>query len=327
MGGRIATAAEIHYRRAMLARPVRAGSLLPIVLCFTAATVTGEEIEIAPRLRAGDEFRLEFIHTRENSSRPAHNAKITSAIIVRVLTATPEGWTLEWIADDASIDNAQLAREPAVTAAMAAMRGVSLNLKLGPDGEFTGLANEQEVVSRLQAAVDAMMRELKSTIPEEQRPTFQSMMSSVLSPAMLLASATRDVQMYFGLNGATLEVGEPLEVEMQQPTPLGGEPLPCRLRVTAASATETEAVIVTTTTFDGAVFTKMTEAMLAKAGQSPRPEDPASLPPMKMTDEATYTFDRKLGLTREARIERRIDAGPARRVDKWNIHLRKAPKR
>ena len=97
--------------------------------------------------------------------------------------------------------------------------------------------------------------------------------------------------------------------------------------MTAASATKTEAVINTTTTYDAAVLMKMTEALLAKAGQSPSPEDLAKAPPMKMADEARYVFDRKLGLMREARVERRIEAGTVRRFDHWDIRLLKAPKR
>jgi hypothetical protein len=172
-----------------------------------------------------------------------------------------------------------------------------------------------------------MVRELTNKVPEEQRNKFQSMMGSFLSPGMLIAAATRDVQMYFGLNGATLVVGEPVEVEIQQPNPFGGEPIPSRLRVTATSATKTEAVINTTTTYDSTVLMKMTEALLAKAGQSLSPEDLAKAPSMKMDDDARYVFDRKLGLLREARIERKFEAGAMQRFDRWDIRLLKAPKR
>jgi hypothetical protein len=171
------------------------------------------------------------------------------------------------------------------------------------------------------------MRALRDKMPEEHREKFLSMMASVLSPGMLIASATRDVQTYLGLNGATLEVGEPVEVDIQQPNPLGGESIPTRLRVTAESATKTEAVIKTATTYDGAVLIKMTEALLAKAGQAPSPEALGKLPAMKMADEARYVLDRKLGIMREGRIERRIDAGAAQRLDKWDIELVKKPKR
>ena len=327
VGSRDCDKPRILYPRLMILRSVCARYLLPIFLCFGAATMHGEEIEIAPRLRAGDEFSLKVVHARENSSRPEHNAKSTTTIAVRVLTATPDGLTLEWTPGDASIDNPQLARDPMITAAMQAIRGVSLRLKLSPDGEFTGLTNQDEVVSRLQKAVDVMQRELLNKVPEEQRTKVQSMIGSVLSPTVLVASATRDVQTYFGLNGAALAVGEPVEVEIQQPNPFGGEPIPSRLRVTAASATKTEAVINTTTTYDGAVLMKMTEALLAKAGQSVSPEDLAKAPSMKMADEARYVFDRKLGLMREGRVERRIDAGAARRVDHWDIRLLETPKR
>ena len=311
----------------MILRSVCAGYLLTIILCFGAATIRAEEIEIAPQLRADDEFSLRWIHTRENSSRPAQNAKSTTTVAVRVLTATPKGLTLAWTPGDSSIDNPQLARDPMITAAMDAVRGVSLHLKLSPEGEYTGLSNQDEVVSRLQKAVDGMMRELMNKLPEEKRSQFQSMIGSVLSPTMLIASATRDAQTYFGLNGATLDVGKPVEVEIQQPNPFGGEPIPARLRATAASATSTEAVINTTTTYDPAVLVKMTEALVAKTGQSLTSEQIAKAPPMKMADEARYVFDRKLGLIREAQLERRVEAGPTRRLDRWDIRLLKAPTR
>jgi len=311
----------------MFPKSVCAFYLLPIILCFGAATIHGQQIEVAPRLKAGDEFSLNVIHARENSSRPEQNAKSTTTIAVRVLTATPEGLTLAWTPGDSSIDNPQLARDPMITAAMDAVRGVSLHLKLSPDGEYNGLSNENEVVSRLQKAADGMMRELMKKLPEDKRSQFQSMMSSVLSPTMLIASATRDAQTYFDMNGATLDVGKPVEVEIQQPNPFGGEPMPARLRATAASATTTEAVINTTTTYDAAVLVKMTEALVAKTGQSLTPEQIAKAPPMKMADEARYVLDRKLGLIREAQLERRVEAGPTRRLDRWDFRLLKAPTR
>jgi hypothetical protein len=108
---------------------------------------------------------------------------------------------------------------------------------------------------------------------------------------------------------------------------LGGEPIPSRVRVTAESATKTEAVIKTATTCDSAVLRMRTEALKAKAGQAPSPEELAKKPPMKVVDETRYVLDRKLGIMREGRLERRAEVGAAQRVERWEIELLKKPKR
>jgi hypothetical protein len=174
----------------MRVRSVYAAYLLPAMVCLGTATVCGEEVEIVPRLRVGDEFSLRVIHTREDSSRPQHNTRVATTIAVRVLTATPEGLTLAWTPGEASVDDARAARDPAATAPSQALRGITLHVKLGTDGEFAGLANQDELVLPLQARADGLLRELTNNVPEEQREKFQSTMAAVLSPPTLIASAT-----------------------------------------------------------------------------------------------------------------------------------------
>jgi hypothetical protein len=286
-----------------------------------------QEIEVVPRLRAGDEFSLKMIRTRENSSRPQHDGKSTTVVVVRVVEATPEGLTLDWTPGPTSFENPKVAGDPVLLAAAAAMRDINLRLNLNAEGEFSGLANEKEILPRLEAGVEVIIRELTNKIPEEQRKNFQSMVAAVLSPALLIASATREAQMYFGLNGASLAVGEAVEVGIEQPNPLGGDPVPARWRVLAESATKTSVVIKTTTTYDSAALMRLTRALLEKGGQVLSEEELAKAPPLTMEDEGQYVFDRKTGLMREAVVKRRLKAGNVQRFDGWEIRLVKAPKR
>jgi len=61
---------------------------------------------------------------------------------------------------------------------------------------------------------------------------------------------------------------------------------------------------------------------LAKQAGSPTPpEQFINLPPMQMSDEGSFLFDRKRGLMREVKVNRRIAAGSNRRLDAWEIRL------
>jgi hypothetical protein len=302
---------------------------LPVIalLMLGSATVSAQEIAIAPQLRTGDEFRLEVNRTRKNSGRPQQDARGTTPVDVRVVSVTATGITLEWIPGDTTFDNSAVARDPLMGAAAAALKGLRLRINLSADGEFVGLANQAEVQPRLQAAVDIIMNDAIAKIPEDQRKGFRSFITQILSPATLLASVTSDAQTYFGLNGVTISVGEAIDVKIDQPNPVGGT-IAARFRVRAESATKESAVLITTTTYDPAALREMTRALAAKSGQSIPREELDKLPSMEMADDGKFVFDRSVGLMREVIVNRRISMGDAQqRFDGWEIRLIKSPTR
>src|SRR5688572_7332823 len=93
------------------------------------------------------------------------------------------------------------------------------------------------------------------------------------------------------------------------------------------SATATSASLTTMMTYDKNALAKMTVDLAQRAGAPVRPEELAKLPPMQMTDEGKYEFDRALGLMRKLTISRRVSVDKLERVDGWTITLVEAPKR
>ena len=245
---------------------------------------------------------------------------------VRVIS-TSGAITLEWTPGETTIDNTQVVPDPLIAAAGKALAGLRLRLNLSEDGELIGLANESEVAPKLQAAVDMIVREVTTRLPEDQRERFQSVMTSIMSPTMLIASITNDAQTYFGLNGITISVGESVEAPIEQPSPLGGGQIPANFRVEAESATNDSAVLLTTTTYDQAAFREIIRELAAKAGKPVTQEALDKVPPMKMADDGRFVFDRSVGLMREVIVKRRVTAGPAERLDAWEIRLLKGPTR
>ena len=200
-------------------------ALLVMALAIDAGPAVAQDVTIVPKLRAGQEFQLEVIRTRENSSRSQQNGKARTLVDVRVLSAGPDGFVIDgYPATDArqSAGGTGSDRRRRFTA----LRDITFRLNLNVDGELTGVANQAEVAPKLKAVVDAIVLELSARVPDAQRKQFLDFMGQVLSADVLIASATRDAGTYFGLNGVSLASSEAVEIDIEQPNPLGGAALP-----------------------------------------------------------------------------------------------------
>lgn len=290
-------------------------------------TALVQDIEIRPKLVTGDKFRLEVTRTRRDSARPQMAATGRTPVDVQVVSAGAEGFVLDWIPGDTTFDNPQVMQDPNIGAAAQATRGMHFRIALSADGEFDGLLNEAEVVPKLQTIVGGVVGELAIRLPVDQRKNFQAMMAQVLSPAALISSATQDAQVYWGLYGAALTPGESIAVNLEQPNPLGGSPIPATFSVRMDAATASAATVTTATTYEKDALLKMTLELAQRAGAPVKPQDAAKLPLMQMSDDGKYDFDRVTGMMRKVAINRRISAGGQERLDAWVITLVESPKR
>lgn len=304
---------------------VRLSTIALFVVC--AAPAQAQDIAIKPLLRAGDQFRLEVTRVRENSARPQLDGKSTTPVDVRVEAVTENGITLAWTSGATTFDNPQLAQNPMLLAAAKAVAGLALRLNLTADGKLTGLANEAEVVSRLKATVDAIVSVLAAKLPDEQKKPFQAVIGQLLAPSVLIASATREAQIYFGLNGIAVTAGEPVERSVDQPNPLGSGSIPAMLTISAESATADSAILVTKSTYDPESLRKVTLGFIEQSGRRVPPDALAKLPPLQVDDTGRYVLDRTTGLMREATVNRHVSAGANQRVDGWEIRLTQPPPR
>jgi hypothetical protein len=307
-------------------RSGRLAASLLVALLASASQAFAQDVSIVPKLRAGDAFQLEVIRIRENSTQPQQNSKSTSRVDVRVLSATAEGFVIEWVPGASVVDNPQAALNPLVGVTSQALRDVRFQLRLNGDGELQEMANQAEVAPKLKAVVDAVVLQLSKQMPEDQRKGFLDFIGQVMSVDILMATAIRDAATYLGLNGVSLAAGETAEADLEQPSPVGGGTIPAKFRVRMDSASAERASLTTTTTYDKAALMRMTEAVAKQAGAPIPPEELARLPPMLMADEGTYVFDRTLGLMRDVKVSRRVAVGDNGRVDAWEIRLISGPR-
>ena len=302
--------------------------LKTVVACvFVATAVSAQEVRIAPLLKSGDEFRLEITRVREDSARPQQNSKGTTLVDVRVVSATAQGLTLDWVPGTTEMGSSQIAANPLMRAASDALRGLRLTLTLGADGEYSGLSNETDVLAQLQKSVDPMLRLLLENAPAAERDPIEKALRQVLSPAVMVASVTRDAQTYFSLNGVSIAVGEALEAEVQQPNPLGGSPLPATVRISLESATADSCVVTMATTYEPAALVAMTRGFAEQMGKPLPEQELQKIPTFQLRDDSRFVLDRTVGLMREVTVNRRVIAGSDHRLDRWEMRLVRAPRR
>jgi hypothetical protein len=315
----------MHHRYRATLR-ARLAAWLLVALLVPAGRALAQDVAIVPKLRAGDAFQLEVIRVRENSSQPQQNNRARTLIDVRVISASAEGIVIEWVPGATVLNNPLAAQNPLLGVDAQVLRDMRFRLNLSADGELQGMANQAEVGPKLKTVVDAIVRDLAAKIPDEQRKGFLDFLGQILSVDVLIATATRDAATYFGLNGVTLAAGETVEVDLQQPSPLGGGPIPARFRVRMESATAEVASLTTTTTYDPAALRRLTESLAKQAGKPIPPEELAKLPPIEMADEGTFVFDRNAGLMREVKVNRRVSVAGNSRLDAWEIRLVSGPR-
>lgn len=300
---------------------------LAVTLIVAPGLALAQDVTIAPKLAAGDEFRLALVRTRDNSAQPQQNSTSRTVISVRVTSAGVDGYVLDWVPGETVVDNQQLAQNPVVMAAVEAVRGLRFRLTLNADGELTGLANQDEILPKLQSMMDTIVQQILAGIPDDERTAMVSFMNQVLSPEVLVSSATREAGIYFGLNGVSLASGEVAEIELQQPSPFGGGVIPGIFRVRMDSITPNAVSLITETTYDSTALLRLTESLIRQAGRPIPPSELAKVPPIDMNDDGTFVFDRTVGLMREVTMIRRVVAGTNQRLDRWEMRLLDGPKR
>jgi hypothetical protein len=310
--------------RTLVQRAVAAAALALLVLSPSAFA---QEVDTSLALREGDEFTLEVTRVREDLRRPERNLRSTTPVRVRVLSVSPERSVLEWgLAGRERIEAAVPLPEPALRAADAAAGDLRLQLAFDSDGQLEGLVNESEVVTKLQAVVDVFLRELLAKVPAEQHGQVRALMAQWMTPEVLVTQAMNDAETYFSLVGVVLEVGEVFELDIDVPHPLTGD-IPAVFHLHAESATDAEAVLVTTTTYDDEALREMTKQLLVQSGAPITPEELAKTPPMAMTDDGRYVLDRRVRLFREVVVDRLVKLGPDERHERWEIRLITPPAR
>ncbi len=200
---------------------------------------------------------------------------------VRVLETGPTGSLLEWIEGPTEYDDPAQAGNPIVAGASKALDNLKLLVKLGPDGEYLGLQNETDVTTLLQTVVESVVKQVVASVPEEQRAGMGTVVKQAMQPAVLLASATRDIQLYFNLHAAELDAESPAEAAVQLPNPITGTPIPAKVKITWEGGNN----LSVQTAFDGAAVQAAMAQLISQAA-------PGSAVPTVTVDDGGSMFTR-----------------------------------
>lgn len=283
-----------------------------------------QPIPIRPRLLPGDEFQLEVSRTREDSRRPQTNHVARTLVDVRIVSAGPDGYVMDWKPGPVTLEPKVV--DPMLSAVSQIIGGLQFRIALDVDGGFERIANEAEVLPKLQGALDHVIRQMQKGMPAADAKRAEDLVRQTLSPANLIAIATNDAQTYVSMYGAELAVGETVDVPVEQPNPFGGGPLSATRRVRILSASAESATLASSTVYDRGTLEKMIKALAGQANVKVPAEELTKLK-LEMSDETRYVFDRSTGLFSEVTNERRVSSGDMRRLDKCTIRLVKRPRR
>ena len=93
--------------------------MLAKVVSFTLITLLAvvQDIEVRPKLVQGDKFRLEVTRVRRDFSRPQMNASGRTVVDAQVVSAGTDGFVLDWIPGETTLDNPRAMQDPALAAA------------------------------------------------------------------------------------------------------------------------------------------------------------------------------------------------------------------
>ena len=287
------------------------------VVLLTASFGFAQSLAVKTHLTVGDAFTVEISHARSDPSRPQNDAKAKNSNQVRVLETGANGSLLEWIEGATQYDDPAQAGNPIVAGASKALDNLKLLVKLGPDGEYLGLQNEADITKQLQSVVESVMKQIVASVPEEQKAGMETVIRQAMQPAALLASATRDIQLYFNLHAATLDSGKPEEASVQLPNPITGTPIPAKVKISWEGGNN----LSVQNTFDGAAVQSAMAQLISQAAPG------TAVPTVTVDDGGKYVYEPVTGLMQSVVYTRRVKAGPQNRTDEWTLKLTTPPKR
>ena len=111
------------------------------------------------------------------------------------------------------------------------LKDLHMEAILNSSGAFQRLRNQADVETKMQLAVDNLMGKFAESIPEPKRQQTFEAMGRLVTPKLLIAAATKEVQLYFALYGIEIEKGKPFDGKMDVPNPLGEGSLPSQIRI------------------------------------------------------------------------------------------------
>lgn len=289
------------------------------VVAAILAVLVGQQIDVRPRFRVGDEFQLEITNAVEDSRPSQARVAVRNRVDMRVTSAGPAGYELEWRSTALDAPSEPETLDPGQVASRIGS-SVAFGLRLTPEGELAGVMRQDELVRTLEAAREQAIKEALDRRPTVDRAGAEGLLRQLLAPAALIGVALRDAVHYTGIYGQRLSLGEPIERADESVTPFDSKPVPVRMRFSLLSLTDTEAVLEGAGQYDAKALRSAIDRFLAATGRQSGAE--ALLAGgIELSESTRYVYDRRSGVMREVVHERRISYGEARRVERWTARL------
>ena len=294
------------------------------ILCPLVGAVA-QDWTLKPRLRAGDVFQLEITQIRSSPKAPAPQQRASTATVT-VLRADEKGTLLTWSADNAA---AEFASHPALAPVAKLLADVRLQCELGPEGEFLGFRNREELTALMSKTISAVLTHLEAnTSDPEVQKNASAAVRQMLTPETAILMLSRGPGTYFAVNGKTIAPGKPFKTDVEYPTPFGGL-VKGTFELRLEKADSATASLTSDTTFEPVALDALLGGAMAAAGvPAPTEEEQAQLPKFEMADSGRYTYDLRLGIAQTVETTRSMKVGSTMEMtESWNFRLTEEPTR
>ncbi len=294
-------------------------SLLILIQVAVAQPVT-----IAPKFRVGQVLQLELKNTREDNraGRPTGTSK--TPITIRVLKADANGFVVDWIQAETKFEDPAQASNPVFQFASKALKDLHMEAILNSGGAFQRLRNQAFVEAKMQVALDGLMGKFAESIPEPRRQQTSEAMGRLVTPKLLIAAVSKEVQLYFALYGIEIEKGKPFDGKVDVPNPLGEGSLPSQIRIELKETDPglEEVQLSLEQRYDSDALLSLLPAALGAIGS--RLASAERLRSGSLLDTGQFTFNTKSGCMQRIFHERTATMGQVRRLDRTEICLLKS---
>jgi hypothetical protein len=193
-----------------------------VAALLTAANLSAQMIKTSPDYLPGQQFQLRLITSVEDSRDEQPRKVYETPVMLQVIGKNAAGAELEWKAGKTSPVGEDSQPDPALELAEAVFQDLALIIQLDATGKYAGIRNEEQLRGKLQEFLLKLIPQSTAGIrDEDERRRAETAMARMLTPEVLLSAARKEVDLFFGLSGLALELGQPTRIESSMLNPFG----------------------------------------------------------------------------------------------------------
>jgi hypothetical protein len=191
--------------------------------------------------KKGDRFEYELVKTKKQVRDGAVKLDLTSRtpLTVEVREETKEGYLLACTYGATAFDDPNAMANPLVRKMADVLVGKPLLVEVHKGGVVSGLRNWQEIKKVYELFTATITEELKRNGADQQMiDGIVGMMGKMSTQELITQAATKEIALMLIPVGKDYEGSNPTEEDDLLQHPLGGDPLPAKVRLTLLGFTE-----------------------------------------------------------------------------------------